>query len=712
MGIRLNAVGVAIGTLSMGLGACARADEDTRASALPTVSVSGRSQDSLGLDSRSGTGSRLGLTPMETPASISSLDADAIAERSLTRAQDVAIQLPGLSQAPEPGNGGTSLSARGFAGHGSVAQLVDGTRLVVAFGTVTYPFSTWPLESVDVLSGPASVLYGDGAIGAAVNYVSKRPVFDRDEREAFLGYGSFNTVMGGVGLRGPINEVLAYSLHVDASRSDGERRDSAYQRRNYALALAARPSRDLTVTLSLDGGHNDDSRYYGTPLLDGRLDRRLIDTSFNVSDALVKYQDDMWRAKVEYRASDALELRNETYYLSSRRHWRNSEYSYFDTPTTVVRDGFSFLEILHDQKQAGNRFDLTLRSGVGGLMKNRLVAGFDAYRTTLLHTNNSPYEAADQVVDPYDVAPGVFQSDYPTEPGRHSRLSNAALFFEDLLELGAQWKLVAGLRRDALSLDYDNLRTGVHQASRYTPTTGRLGAVWSPADALSVYAQFSTGTDPLTGSLTLPAGRSDVQLTRGRQLELGAKGALPAVRGQWTVAAYRITKDHLLSQDPLRPDLAQQVGRQSSTGIELALGMEPLRGWTVDANLAALRARYDRFDEQLDDGTLVSRAGNTPYGVPERTANAWTSWRFAPQWKAVLGAKYVGKVQSNTANSAQLPAYTVANASLAYAWSPKLSLTVSVANLADKVYAVAGYGGDFWVLGERRSVLATVRAGF
>lgn len=702
----LTAIGAAVAALTLPLSATAQTSNT-----LPTVSVTASQQNRQTLDQPSSTGSRLNLTPLETPASISTLTADDIAERNLTRAQDVAIRLPGVSQSPEPGNGGTSLSARGFTGHSSVAQMIDGTRLVVGFGTVTYPFSTWPMASVDVLSGPASVLYGDGAIGAAVNYVTKRPVFDRSEREAFLSYGSFSTVAGGIGLRGPINDAVAYSLYVDASKSDGERRDSAYDRQNYSLALAARPSRDLTVTVSLDGGHNDDARYFGTPLLNGQLDHRLIHTSFNVDDAIVKYNDNMWRAKVEYRVSDDVQLRNETYYLTSKRHWRNSEYYYFDTPTTVVRDGFSFLEILHDQKQTGNRFDMTVNGQVGGL-KNQLVVGLDAYRTTLLHTNNSPYEAADQVVDPYNVAPGQFQSDFPTEPGRHSRLTNTAVFAENVLSLTEPWKLVAGLRRDSMKLDYDNLRTSVHQGSKYTPTTGRLGAIWQPSPTLSLYGQYSTGTDPLTGSLTLPAGQTEVQLTRGRQAEVGAKGLLPSVRGQWTVAAYKISKDNLLSRDPVNPNVTQQVGKQSSAGIELAVGLEPVRGWTVDANLAALRARYDSFNEAQSGGALVSRAGNTPSGVPERTANLWTTWRFASQWKAAFGAKYVGEVQSNAANTAQLPAYTVMNASLTYAWQPRTTLMLGVNNLANKVYAVSGYGGDYWVLGERRSVQATVRTSF
>lgn len=177
-----------------------------------------------------------------------------MADRGLTRAQDAAIRMPGITEAPAPGNGGTSLVARGFVGHNSVAQLVDGTRLVVASGTVTYPFSTWPLESVEVLRGPASVLYGDGAIGAAVNYVTKKPIWNDTQREAFLGVGSYGLVQGGVGLRGPVNDVLAYSLYVDAERSDGYRPLEDVMRRNYALAFALKPTSSLKATFSVDGG--------------------------------------------------------------------------------------------------------------------------------------------------------------------------------------------------------------------------------------------------------------------------------------------------------------------------------------------------------------------------------------------------------------------------------------------------------------------------
>ncbi|MCS4509907.1 TonB-dependent receptor [Xylophilus ampelinus] len=701
-------------SLRLAAAACA-AVPFCHAADLPTQQVTDTRPEaggSLDLDLPGETGSRLGLAPRETPASVSRIDGAEMAERSLTRAQDAAVRLPGVTESPAPGNGGTALAARGFVGHDSVAQMVDGTRLVVANGTVTYPFSTWPLEGVEVLRGPASVLYGDGALGAAVNYLTKRPLFDRGEREAFVGAGSYGLLQAGVGLRGPVNEVLAYSLYLDADRSGGYNLDMAYRRQNLSAALALRPTGALRIDLSVDAGHNHDGHYFGTPLRGGVLDDRLRRTGFNLADGMVRYDDRVWRAKVEYRAAPGLRLRNETYRLTSQRHWRNAETYAFDTTGTRVNRS-DYVEILHDQQQTGNRFDATLDGQIAG-RRNRFVVGVDGYRTRLLHTNNAPYDGG-STVDPFAVAPGVFDSPVPTTPGRRSTLETRALFAENALDLAPRWKLVAGLRSDHMELDFTNLRSslpGARQAKIYTPVTGRIGLVWAANDALSLYGQYGTGTDPLSGSLSLPNGSDAYDLTRGRQLEVGAKGSVPAVRGEWTVALYQLQKRDILSREPLDPAVAQQIGRQSSTGIELALAAEPLRGWTVDANASFLRARYDRFDEAQAGGGVLSRSGNTPPDVPERSAGLWTAYRFRPQWQAGFGARHVGPRQANAANTARLPSYAVLDASLSYAYSRRLTVALAVKNLADKVYALSGAGDVFWLLGAPRTVQLTARARF
>ncbi|MFI5446378.1 TonB-dependent receptor [Polaromonas sp. UC242_47] len=665
---------------------------------------------SLGLDVPSATGSRLGLTPRDTPASISSISAADLEERNITRVQDAVKRLPGFTDSASAGNGGTGLTARGFSGHNSVAQMIDGTRLVVGSGTVTFPFSTWPYEAIEALRGPASVLYGDGSIGAAVNYITKQPLRDRREHEAFFSLGSHGTVMSGVGSRGPINDSLAYSAYVSGEKSNGFREDNAYSRQNYSLALLIQPNSALKITLSADGARNNDATYQGTPLINGQLDDRLRRTSFNVQDALVKYDDQWLRAKVEFQASDSIKLRNETYVLSSDRHWRNTEsYTYVPATGRVTRG--DYLEIQHDLRQTGNRFDATFDGTLAG-MKNRFVAGFDVSRVDFLHSNNNG-NTASSTVNPFNVLPGNFISTVATVPGRQSNLDSTAFFAENVLDLTQQWKLVAGLRQDHMTLDSTDLRTRVAGSKRYSPLTGRLGAVWRASTELSLYGQYATGTDPLSGSLSLPANLTH-DLTKGKQIEFGAKGDLPSVRGEWTASVYRIEKRNILSRDALNPLLTQQVGQQSSTGVELALAMEPVRGWSVDANLAMLRARYDNFNE-LVGAALVSRNGNTPVNVPERTANLWTSYRFAPKWQAGVGLQYVGVRAANTANTLTLPAYTTVDALLRYEVSRNLNLALSVSNLSDKDYAIsgsanaAGTANTRWLLGAPRTVYLTAR---
>ncbi|MDP1756973.1 MAG: TonB-dependent receptor, partial [Pseudohongiella sp.] len=186
------------------------------------------------------------------------------------------------------------------------------------------------------------------------------------------------------------------------------------------------------------------------------------------------------------------------------------------------------------------------------------------------------------------------------------------------------------------------------------------------------------------------------------------KGELPSVRGEWTSAVYRIEKRNILSRDATNPLVTQQIGQQSSTGVELALAMEPVRGWSVDANLAMLRARFDSFNE-VQGALLISRTGNTPVNVPERTANLWTSYRFAPKWQAGVGLQYVGARAANTANTLKFPSYTTVDALLRYEFSRSTSLALSVSNLTDKDYAISGTNNTRWLLGAPRAVYLTAR---
>ncbi|BAI71119.1 iron complex outermembrane recepter protein [Azospirillum sp. B510] len=677
---------------------------------LAPVTVTGRPADAapsglapgLALDRPNSGGSRLDLTPLETPASVEVIAGRTIRERGQTSVTEAVTQnATGFTSLGAPGNGGTSLATRGFAGHGSVMQLYDGTRLYVGSGTVTFPFDTWSAERIEVLRGPASVLYGEGAIGGVVNVVPRRPTTEF-RNEAMVGIGTDGTRRAAIGSGSPVNETLSYRLDVSGNRSNGwvDRGDMKNLAVSGAVKLQATP--DFAVTLSNDYGDQEPQEYFGTPLIAGRLDRALRHRNFNVADSDIRYRDNWNQLKAEWALSDALTLRNTAYQLTSHRHWRDVEnYAWTAAGGQVRRD--SYIEIYHDQRQVGDRFDATWRSSLFG-MRNEMVGGFDLNRIEFKHTNNSPYGGS-SMVDPFDPAPGLFLNTAGTSPRSRSRTRQYALFAEDRLSVTPQLSLVGGIRHDAPTVERWDLAAGTAYSKDFHATSWRTGAVYELAPGLALYGQYATAVDPVGNLISLSPAQKDFTLSTGRQIEVGVKQSVLDGRGEWTLAAYHIVKDKLLTTDPNQPGVTVQIGQQSSRGVEASLSLGLWEGVRVDVNGALLRARYDDFTQAVG-GRAVSYAGNVPAGVPQRTANAWASWAFLPDWEVRAGVQYVGQTYADAANSGVRPSYTVVNAGLDYRPTDTSTLSLRAFNLFDEVYAVAG-NTTSWVLGRPRSAELT-----
>lgn len=652
----------------------------------------------LGLSVPSQAGSRLELSPLETPASVEAVRGETIRKRGQHSVQEaVAQNATGFSFAGAPGNGGSALATRGFAGHGSVMQLYDGTRLYVGAGTVTFPFDPWSVDRIEVLRGPASVLYGEGAIGGVVNVVPKKPTTIQ-ENEARLVLGSHSTRGIALGSGGPLGDRLSYRLDLSGNAAHGWLDDGAFRNRAVSGALRFEATPELAFTLSNAHGHQQPMRYFGTPLVDARVPRALRFTNYNVLDSDIWFRDNWTQFKTEWNPSDAVSIRNTAYRLTSDRHWRNVEAYAWDPAARNIRRT-SYIEIFHDQEQIGNRFDATFRGTVLGL-RNQLVAGFDVNRIGFVHTNNSPFGGT-STVDPYAVSPGLFINRAGTYPRFKTRTSQYALFAEDRLVLSEAWSLIGGLRYDAPTIRREDLVAGTSFDKSFSAPSWRAGAVYAPSPSLAFYGQYATAVDPIGSLITLAPAQKDFDLSTGRQIELGVKQSFWGGRGQWTLAGYTIVKDKLLTADPGKPGATVQVGAQSARGVELSMSVALGEDWRIEANAALLRAQYDNFAQRIG-GQDVSHAGNVPINVPEQVANAWLAWAFAPQWEARLGLQYVGRTFGDHANLAERPAYAVVNAGLDLKLSGSAKLSLRAYNLLDEVYAVTGTATS-WVLGRPRS---------
>lgn len=627
------------------------------------------------------TATRLGLTPLETPASLTVVTGETIRQRGDVTVEEAETRMVGVTTQSSPGNGFASRMSRGFGGLNSVMRLYDGAQLFVASGTLTFPFDTWSVERLEFLGGPASVMYGNGAVGGVINVIPRRPNRFTTENAARFASGSDNTWRAAYGRGGPLNNRVAYRFDVSHNRSDGwvERGESNGTAVSGSVSLVATPR--LDVTLSEDFGYQEPSKYWGSPLINGQLDPARRRENYNVADADMYFKDSWTQLKADWRPRQNVVVRNNFNVLTSNRYWKNLE-TYVFVPATNLVNRTDFIEIYHDQLQFGEHAEATITTSIGG-RTNTISGGFDYSWTRFQHTNNSPYGGA-SAVPLGNPDPGLFLNLAGTSKDFRSRQDQYSVFVEDRLMLATRWSLVGGLRVDRYDVERLAQRTNTTATRAFTPVNWRGGVVYAPRPDFSLYGQYATATDAVGTLLTLSPAQQLFDLTPGRQIEVGAKQSL-AGRVDWSVASYYIVKEKLLVPDPNNPTLRLQIGQQSSRGVELSGSVNVGYGLRVNANLAVLDARYDDFTE-LVGGVPIQWAGNTPINVPERVSSLWLTWTLPQQFTVQAGMRHFGMRYLNNANTATTPSATVVDAGIGRRLTDAVSLDLRATNLFDEFY--------------------------
>lgn len=684
----------------------------------------------INLDARDSTGSRLGLTLRETPASITVISREQIDARGSLNTQDIARGISGVDNASPPGNAG-AVSYRGFSG-GQVTQLFNG--ISVQYDAVAArPVDSWIYDRVEAIGGPSTFLFGAGAVGGAINYVTKLPQRDTFYDGQFR-LGSFDSRQGSAGL----NQQLAgapggrgHYLRIDANTgaSHGWVDGNASRASQIAVSLLSDLGDDVTQTFAFEYQREQvDRPYWGTPLKTGtggvvQGAGRILDgtrfKNYNVNDGLYE-QSVLWaRSLTEWRAGPALTFKNTLYYYRAERDFRNLENYRFNAGNSLVLRSGALLQ-RHEQSMLGNRVEGVLRSTLGGLPSDWSFGADISQNKVTRYPTSRPAQV--DAVDPYDFSPGDFY-DIPGMTRGHAadrdnRIRTIALTLENRTEVLPGVAIVSALRKDFIDLDLTNRRavTAASPASasrRYSPVTGRLGVNWEITPEASLYAQYATAADPPSGLLAT-ASFADVlnndKLTTGTQTEVGGKFDFWDGRGSATVSVYEIKRKNMATSDPDNPGVSVPVGAQSARGIELAAGLQLTSKLSVQGNVAFVDPKYDDFSQSVG-GVAVSRNGNVPTNTPRRIANVWLDYAFVPDWNASLAARHVGRAYADAANTVWAPSYTVFDAALSHRISPRLNVTARVRNLTDKVYAANATPTMFY-LGAPRSVELTLHARF
>ena len=668
----------------------------------PTVSelvVTGEQVRSL--EQFTPTASRLDLPARETPATLDVITSATMTTRGFLSVEEAANSMPGVTSGGAPGDL-ENFHIRGFSDT-QVTVLHNGIY-VGPSDMVNRPQNAFNVESVEILKGPASVLYGQGAIGGAINVLNKAPSFGPATANAQFAYGSFGTYAVGVGGSMPAGSTVAIRFDISRTGTNGFVHNTDGDSTNATLSVLWRATPELDVQVSLDLLKDHPSGYWGTPLVTKSfatqpltgvvsgasgltLDKRLRYINYNVGDGFIRSTYAWPQLLVKWRPSDSLTFENYAYFYRASRKWLNSE-SYAFNPVTRLIDRDRFF-VFHDQKLFGDQGSLSWKAEVLG-RPNQLVVGFDYSHLDFSRARGFPDGDS---VDPFNPRPGTFGP--VVRRVSPTKWDDTAVFFEDILSLTDQLKLVTGGRYDNLDLDRKNFNAngsfnaGSSFARTYQPFTYRLGLVYDLTSTVTPYLSFTTGQDPVGSNIFLVNAGEDFSLGRSRQVEAGIKASTPGNRASMTFAVYDIRRKNILQA--ISPDVAVPIGSESSRGFEATGDARLTDHLTVNANLAYTDAKYRNFSFVDGNGVLVQASGNRIPNAPKWVGNLWASYANILDLPLDLGGglKHVSARSGNDANTLTLSSYTVANAYLTWRLRPGVALSARVENLTDKAFAQA-----------------------
>ena len=459
----------------------------------------------LNTDTVTESGSRLGLTSRETPATVEIVDQQQIKEQGYRTTTDTAQGFPGVTAGDAPG-APANFSMRGFSGT-QINTLYNGIKIGPSEMTSRI-MGTYNLDRVEILKGPASLLSGEGATGGAVNYVTKAPHTGPIVNEAFTSWDSLNGYSFGYGSGGSTSvKGLDYRFDISRSNINGFIDDTDTKLFNVSGGLNYRVNDSFKVWGAFEYKEDKDRFYWGTPLVpanfpgivptsgivSGRwtqyypgpdfdehagtlkpvtIDARTLKTNYNVLDN-DSFARELWlRSGFEYVFDGNVTLKSQVYAYGARRRWHNNEINAFNdtdpAPGTFCCQVYGQvyrerLTVDHDQKTYGNITDLSWDGRIAG-MENRSVLTFAAYRTQFNVAQDTLFGSDN--VDLINPVRGFYGDESDEHIG--TRVSNISLAFEDRLKITPTFALIGGIRVEGIELSRIRIRPG-REASRRLP---------------------------------------------------------------------------------------------------------------------------------------------------------------------------------------------------------------------------------------------------
>ncbi|HDG9823380.1 TPA: TonB-dependent siderophore receptor [Acinetobacter nosocomialis] len=650
---------------------------------LPTISVKADKENSLKQEVGQASSATKGLMQLkDVPQIVNVVPKQILREQTVTSMQGALQNVAGLSFSVGDGQR-DQVMIRGFSA--ITDNYVDGIR-----DDALYFRDMSNVERVEVLKGPASVLYGRGSAGGLVNKINKKPM-DQSLREVSLIGSTTGQRRAEVDVNEKVAENVKVRLTGAVEDSDGYR-DQAFLKRQ---AVAPSVQWDITdktkLLLQADYLHDDRLADQGFPTdpITGKPVKTNPKTFYGALNG--KEVGDVDTEISSQTISLDHEFNDQLKYHGAVRHYN---YSLDRQYSVVAHQDSKKNKLPADQIQLSQSKRIRNEDGVyiqqelstlfnTGFLKHNTLIGAEYSKQ---HKDELVWSKARQITNIFNPelenwAP--LDTSIAAETNNSNTFETYGIYLQDLMTVTDQLKVLVGLRYDNLSQDRNNkVKSQIlnRTDNTYSP---RIGLVYQPLSNLSLYTSYNRSFQPLADSFVLYTNSADLSPTKSENVEVGAKWDVN-YQLNVTLALFEMSQTNIQNQDPANPNQALLAGEQKTKGVELSL-----TGQLTD-QLSVL-AGYSYMDGKIEKST-VGFTGNHSALTPNNTANLWLKYQINDHWYAAVGGRGESSRFSAPDNKNVLPGYAVVNAALGYQ-SERYDVNLNLNNLFDRDYFVSGHSG-------------------
>lgn len=589
---------------------------------------------------RSSTATKTLTRLIENPQSVSVITADELENRKVETLDEALRYTAGVTPNMKPWAVDEFSMLRGFD-LGTAGIFRDG--LLTSGRAYAAPIEPYGLERLEVLRGPASVLYGQSPPGGMINAVSKRPSVDA-MREIGLEYGTYDRKQFKADVGGALDEHAEWTWRLTVlARESGTRVDLDSDDRVYmAPALTWQPNADTRLTLMAQYQKDDQSYAWPNQLVrPGPQGQPAPSVNLGGRDNRWDRKNHAFGYEFEHRFNTTWTLQQNLRYTELDR----AETNVF--PRVLLADGHSVTRLFYPRSSAwrGLQADTRLQASFNtGALNHHVLVGLDYADNKT--TDRYPYAITPMPnLDLYAPVYGGHEAIVPAAAPRKElyRLEQTGLYLQDQLKWD-RWVVTAGLRHDRArnsntrELPAAGTSTLAYRQSA-SKTSGRLGGVYLFDSGWAPYVSYATSFAPtigrdVFGELLKPS--------TGRQFEAGLRYQPDNASTVYTASVFNLVRKNVTTTSPQDPGATVQTGEVESQGVELEARTNILRNLSVVA-------QYTYLDTEITRSNNGDRGLGQP-GAAKHSASVWTRYNFrltdTAQAYGALGLRYYGKARS------------------------------------------------------------------